>query len=127
MTMGMLMCADPLSPRRVDPHFEREWRAVRELDGQVALIDHDALTAGRIGEAVSRVPKGFGTAWYRGWIIGAARYGCRWSRARRPRPGTAGPAHGGWRVIEVGDGQVSDWPATAGPSVLAEALLTAGP
>jgi hypothetical protein len=30
-------------------------------------------------------------------------------------------------VIEVGDGQVSDWPAAAGPSVLAEALLTAGP
>ncbi|NRQ38257.1 ATP-grasp domain-containing protein [Nonomuraea sp. NN258] len=74
MTMGLLMCADPLRPGRVDPHFAAEAAALRELGGAPALIDHDALLAGRVAEAVSRVPEGFGPAWYRGWMVGVERY-----------------------------------------------------
>src|SRR5687768_6954193 len=68
MTVGFLLCSDPLRPRRADPHFEREARAVREADAPLALVDHDALAAGRAGEAVARVPAGFGPVWYRGWM-----------------------------------------------------------
>jgi ATP-grasp domain, R2K clade family 3 len=74
MTVGFLFCADPLRPRRVDPHFEAQAQAVRDLDGQLALIDHDAVVAGRIAEAVARVPSGFGPAWYRGWMLRAEQY-----------------------------------------------------
>ncbi|WP_283134447.1 ATP-grasp domain-containing protein [Rhizohabitans arisaemae] len=74
MTVGVLFCADPLRPRRVDGHFADQAQAVRDLDGAVALIDHDALTAGRAEEAVARVPAGFGPAWYRGWMVGVERY-----------------------------------------------------
>lgn len=74
MTVGFLFCADPLSPRRVDPHFGTQAQAVRERSGRLALIDHDELTAGRVGEAVARVPKGFGPVWYRGWMVTARQY-----------------------------------------------------
>ncbi|MFI6509153.1 ATP-grasp domain-containing protein [Streptosporangium sp. NPDC050855] len=74
MTVGLLFCADPLRPRRADPHFEPEARAVRASEGRSALIDHDALVAGRAGEAVARVPPGFGPAWYRGWMLRSERY-----------------------------------------------------
>ncbi|MBG0817854.1 ATP-grasp domain-containing protein [Planomonospora sp. ID82291] len=74
MTVGFLLCSDPLRPRRADPHFEREARAVREAGAPLALVDHDALVAGRVGEAVARVPAGFGPAWYRGWMLRAERY-----------------------------------------------------
>ncbi|GAA3137637.1 ATP-grasp domain-containing protein [Planomonospora alba] len=72
--MGFLFCADPLRPRRVDPHFGPEALAVRDGDGRVALVDHDALTAGRTGEAVARVPDGFGPVWYRGWMLRSGQY-----------------------------------------------------
>jgi ATP-grasp domain, R2K clade family 3 len=56
-------CADPLDPRRRDPHFAGEARGVR------ALIDHDLLLAGDAAGAVARVPRGGGPAWYRGWMV----------------------------------------------------------
>ncbi|WP_196443421.1 ATP-grasp domain-containing protein [Planomonospora sp. ID67723] len=74
MTVGFLFCADPLLTRRVDPHFEPEALAVRDRGGRLALIDHDALVAGRAGEAVARVPDGFGPVWYRGWMLRSAQY-----------------------------------------------------
>ncbi|GII04375.1 ATP-grasp domain-containing protein [Planobispora takensis] len=74
MTVGVLFCSDPLRPRRADPHFAAQASAVRDRDGRVALVDHDALEAGRAGEAVARVPDGFGPAWYRGWMLRAERY-----------------------------------------------------
>lgn len=72
--MTILMCADPLNPRRVDGHFAREAEAVRALGGSVALIDHDALQRGDAVEAVRRVPRGLGPAWYRGWMITCGEY-----------------------------------------------------
>ncbi|WP_370027914.1 ATP-grasp domain-containing protein [Planotetraspora sp. GP83] len=74
MTVGFLFCADPLRPRRGDPHFGAQTRAVRDLGGRLALIDHDAIVAGRIDEAVAGVPLGFGPAWYRGWMLRAEQY-----------------------------------------------------
>ncbi|MEU0569332.1 ATP-grasp domain-containing protein [Nonomuraea sp. NPDC005983] len=74
MTVGFLFCADPLRPRGVDPHFAAQAQAVRDLGGTVALIDHDALTAGRVEEAVARVPAGFGPVWYRGWMLRTEQY-----------------------------------------------------
>ncbi len=74
MPVTILMCADPLNPRRVDQHFAREAEAVRALGGSIALIDHDALERGETDAAVARVPRGLGTAWYRGWVISPVRY-----------------------------------------------------
>ncbi|WP_203989765.1 ATP-grasp domain-containing protein [Sphaerisporangium rufum] len=74
MPTGFLFCADPLRPRRVDPHFEAQAQAVRDLDGRLALIDHDAVQADRIAEAVARVPRGFGPVWYRGWMLRTEQY-----------------------------------------------------
>jgi hypothetical protein len=71
----LLSCADPLRPTTTDPHFAAETRAARSLGAETALIDHDALLAGDARAAVRRVPRGFGAAWYRGWMIPAARYG----------------------------------------------------
>ncbi|MFD8088088.1 ATP-grasp domain-containing protein [Kitasatospora sp. NPDC059722] len=66
--------ADPLNPRRPDPHFAWEARLVRELGGEHHLVDHDALLAGRAEEAVRRVPEGGGPLWYRGWMIPSRDY-----------------------------------------------------
>ncbi|MEW9529564.1 ATP-grasp domain-containing protein [Microbispora sp. NPDC049125] len=74
MAVGFLFCADPLQPRRADPHFAAQALAVRDRDGLRALIDHDALTAGRAEEAVARVPDGFGAVWYRGWMVTSGQY-----------------------------------------------------
>lgn len=74
MTAAFLYCSDPLNPRRIDPHFASEAQVVRELGGTVALIDHDSLLAGQMSAAVARVPVGFGSAWYRGWMIPTAVY-----------------------------------------------------
>jgi hypothetical protein len=47
---------------------------VRDLGGTVALVDHDALTAGDMNTAIRRVPRGLGHAWYRGWMITSSGY-----------------------------------------------------
>ncbi|KXK62753.1 hypothetical protein AWW66_06835 [Micromonospora rosaria] len=41
------MPADPLRPRRPDPHFAAEAAAAHAAGLDVALVDHDALAAGR--------------------------------------------------------------------------------
>lgn len=74
MTAAVLTCSDPLAPRRPDPRFAAEAKAIEALGGQVALIDHDALLAGDTRAAVTRVPRGLGPAWYRGWMIPSDRY-----------------------------------------------------
>ncbi|EMF01679.1 ATP-grasp domain-containing protein [Streptomyces mobaraensis NBRC 13819 = DSM 40847] len=74
MTPLLLVCRDPLSPRRTDPHFAAEARAAGERGLRVARIDHDALLAGDAAGAVAGVPRDAGAAWYRGWMIPAGRY-----------------------------------------------------
>ncbi|WP_412542633.1 ATP-grasp domain-containing protein [Longispora sp. K20-0274] len=69
-----LYCADPLHPRRVDPHFAAEAATVRDLGGTVALLDHDALLAGDPATATGRVPRDRGPLWYRGWMIPTPHY-----------------------------------------------------
>ncbi|GIG67993.1 ATP-grasp domain-containing protein [Phytomonospora endophytica] len=72
---AVLFCADPLGPPgRVDEHFKADATAVREAGATVAVIDHDALTAGDAARAVRRVPAGLGPAWYRGWMVTGAQY-----------------------------------------------------
>ncbi|MER5951870.1 ATP-grasp domain-containing protein [Streptomyces sp. NPDC001904] len=74
MPTPLLLCADPLRPTRCDPHFAAQAAVARTLGAGVALVDHDALLAGRAGEAVRRVPQGLGPLWYRGWMMTAEVY-----------------------------------------------------
>jgi hypothetical protein len=74
MTLTVLFCADPLNPKRADPHFAREAATVTAGGGTVAILDHDALQRGDVAEAVRRVPKDLGSAWYRGWMTAGAQY-----------------------------------------------------
>ncbi|WP_371497142.1 ATP-grasp domain-containing protein [Kitasatospora sp. NBC_00374] len=71
---SILFPADPLAPRRPDPHYVQEARQVRELGGESVLVDHDALLAGDAERAVGRVPVGQGPLWYRGWMMPVAAY-----------------------------------------------------
>ena len=101
MSTGVLYCGDPLNPRRVDGHFAAEAREVRERGGAVALVDHDALVRGEVDRAVERVPRGFGLAWYRGWMIPDDVYGA-FAQALERR--------GAGLVVGV-DGEGTAWPA----------------
>ncbi|WP_329009436.1 ATP-grasp domain-containing protein [Micromonospora rifamycinica] len=72
--MLLIVPADPLRPRRPDPHFAPEARAAREVGHPVAVVDHDALAAGRdLARAVAAVPAA-DDAVYRGWMLSADRY-----------------------------------------------------
>jgi hypothetical protein len=73
-TPALLLCHDPLRPSRCDPHYAAEAKAARGAGAAVALIDHDALVAGRAAEAVRRVPRGLGPVRYRGWMMPVAAY-----------------------------------------------------
>ncbi len=93
MTSSLLLCGDPLRPGRCDPYVAPEAAAAREAGATVALLDHDALLAGRVAEAVRRVPHGLGTVWYRGWMIPAAAYaGLGRALAERGATLATGPA-----------------------------------
>ncbi|TDU05551.1 hypothetical protein EDD99_4070 [Streptomyces sp. 846.5] len=74
MTISLLLCNDPLRPARCDPYFAPQAAAARQAGAEVALLDHDALLLGRMDEAVRRIPRGLGAAWYRGWMIPTAAY-----------------------------------------------------
>lgn len=74
---AILFPADPLNPRRPDPHFAWEARLLRDLSGVHHLVDHDALLTGDAADAkdaVRRVPESSGPLWYRGWMLPSARY-----------------------------------------------------
>jgi hypothetical protein len=71
--MLVLLPADPVSPRRVDPHWAPEEAAARAAGHAVARLDHDALEAGRAEEAVRQVPADASVV-YRGWMVTAAQY-----------------------------------------------------
>lgn len=74
MGTGCLFCSDPLRATRPDPVFAAEVACARRAGGEVALLDHDALLAGDTEAALTRVPRGTGPYWYRGWMIPAPRY-----------------------------------------------------
>lgn len=72
--MLLIVPADPMRPRRPDPHFAPEAQAARGAGHPVAVVDHDALAAGRDpGRAVAAVPAA-DDAVYRGWMLSAAGY-----------------------------------------------------
>ncbi|WP_236718118.1 ATP-grasp domain-containing protein [Actinoplanes sp. TFC3] len=76
----LLVPGDPLLPRRPDPHFAEEAAAATAF----AVIDHDALAAGRdAAAAVARVSTGNDAvarviagndAVYRGWMLRSEHY-----------------------------------------------------
>lgn len=117
MPVTVLMCADPLSPRRVDGHFTREAEAVRALGGSIALIDHEALQRGDATLAVHRVPRDLGTVWYRGWMATAVQYTALASALGAKRVTLAVPPDGyqkahelpGWYDTFAGVTPVSVW------------------
>lgn len=133
----VLMCADPLNPRRVDPHFAREAAAVRALGGAVARIDHDALRAGDAEGAVRFVPAGSARCRYRGWMVTPGEYAVL-DRALRGRgvrlltsPGRFRAAHElpGWYAAFTPVTAVSVWlpcAADAPPAARELSELAAG-
>ncbi|MEY9968178.1 hypothetical protein ABIA33_006258 [Streptacidiphilus sp. MAP12-16] len=74
VTASLLLCNDPLRPARCDPYFAAQAVVARQAGAAVALLDHDALLAGRTDEAVRRVPRDLEPLWYRGWMIPTAAY-----------------------------------------------------
>ncbi|MFI6446244.1 ATP-grasp domain-containing protein [Kitasatospora sp. NPDC050543] len=130
---AILFPSDPLNARRPDPHFAWEARLLRELGGDHALVDHDALLAGDMGEAVRRVPEGRGPLWYRGWMIPSAAYSA-FAEALARRGGTlltspAGYASAhelpGWYPVFEGATPPSVWLPGA-PADRAELAAAAG-
>ncbi|MBO1419320.1 ATP-grasp domain-containing protein [Streptomyces sp. FH025] len=136
---SIIFPADPLNPRRPDPHFAWEARLLRELGGEHHLVDHDALLAGLPDEAVRRVPPGSGPLWYRGWMLPSARY-AEFAAALTARGGnllTSAPGYAaahelpGWYGVFEGATPPSVWiPSTGGaapgPRELAEAAARLG-
>jgi hypothetical protein len=115
--LRVLFCADALTPTHVDGHFADQAATIRDLGGQVALIDHDALIAGHADAAVRRVPRDSGPWWYRGWMIPSTRYseldqalGQRGTALRVP-PDRYRAAHElpGWYGIFASVTPESDW------------------
>jgi hypothetical protein len=101
MPVTILMCADPLNPRRVDEHFTREAEAVRALGGSIALIDHDALQRGEAALAVHRIPRDLGTVWYRGWVATTEEYAALTSALGARRVTMAVPPDGYQKAHEL--------------------------
>ncbi|MER7750994.1 ATP-grasp domain-containing protein [Kitasatospora sp. NPDC097643] len=137
---AILFPADPLNPRRPDPHFAWEARLLRELGGEHHLVDHDALLAGHAEEAVRRVPRDGGPLWYRGWMLPSARYAA-FAAALTARgcglltsPAGYATAHElpGWYDVFDGATPASVWipstgvPAPPGPTELAAAVARLG-
>ncbi|WP_316529156.1 ATP-grasp domain-containing protein [Kitasatospora brasiliensis] len=136
---AIIFPADPLNPRRPDPHFAWEARMLRELGGGHHLVDHDALLAGRAEEAVRRVPRDSGPLWYRGWMLPSARY-ADFAAALTARGGnllTSAPGYAaahelpGWYGVFEGATPASAWipsdgPVAPGPQELAQAASRLG-
>jgi len=129
--LTVLFCADPVNPRRTDEHFARESMAVRDAGGTVALIDHDALVRGDAAEAVRRVQRDLGPAWYRGWMVTSGQYAelAKGLKERGvslvTRPGDYARAHElpGWHETFEGLTPSSVWlPVTPGRVPSAETL-----
>ncbi|MFE6055146.1 ATP-grasp domain-containing protein [Kitasatospora sp. NPDC056446] len=136
---AIIFPADPLNPRRPDPHFAWEARLLRESGGEHHLVDHDALLAGRAREAVRQVPRDSGPLWYRGWMLPSARY-AGFAAALTARGGnllTSAPGYAaahelpGWYGVFEGATPASAWipsdgPVPPGPEAIAAAAARIG-
>jgi hypothetical protein len=69
--MRLVLCCDPTDPRHVEPAFEREWRAARQLGLEIDLVDHDALVRGH-SPSWRTIPDE--SAVYRGWMMTPVQY-----------------------------------------------------
>jgi hypothetical protein len=72
----LLCCADPLSPRKIDPAFELDAEAARDAGLTCITLDHDHLDK-RVNPAAamrSMRAKEAGVAVYRGWMMRAEAY-----------------------------------------------------
>ncbi|MFG1991439.1 ATP-grasp domain-containing protein [Actinoplanes sp. NPDC048988] len=65
----LLVPRDVVNPRRVDEHFAEEAAAARAAGHTVAMVDHDAVAAGRAVRVDGDEP-----VVYRGWMLGSAAY-----------------------------------------------------
>lgn len=74
VAVSFLFPSDVLAPTKVDGHFRGEADAVRRLGFEIALVDHDALVAGDIGEAIRRVREPTSPLLYRGWMVQPKAY-----------------------------------------------------
>jgi hypothetical protein len=72
----VIFCADPLSPRSVDPAFGAELQAARAVGFATAHLDHDELDHHVDADAALRKTRfdGEGKAVYRGWMLSEAAY-----------------------------------------------------
>ncbi|MFJ8475304.1 ATP-grasp domain-containing protein [Kitasatospora sp. NPDC094011] len=123
---SMLFPADPLNPRRPDPHFAWEARLLRELGGEHHLVDHDALLGGRAEEAVQRVPQGGGPLWYRGWMLPSTRY-AEFAAALTARGGNLLTSPPGYAAAHELPGWYGVFEGATPPSVWIPAKGTAAP
>ncbi|MER7669256.1 ATP-grasp domain-containing protein [Kitasatospora sp. NPDC096128] len=123
---SILFPADPLNPRRPDPHFAWEARLLRELGGEHHLVDHDALLAGHAEEAVRRVPRDAGPLWYRGWMLPSARY-AEFAAALTARGGNLLTSAPGYAAAHELPGWYGVFEGATPPSVWIPADGTAAP
>lgn len=71
---ALLFPRDVINPKLVDEHFRPEATAARDLGHDVALIDHDALVKGDLGEALRGLRDEGAPLIYRGWMVQPNRY-----------------------------------------------------
>ena len=73
----VIFCCSPGKPDRLDEDWSREAEAARNAGFATALIDHDAVVAGKLTRAVARIPQAdrTATAIYRGWMLTVEQYG----------------------------------------------------
>ncbi|MFH8382902.1 ATP-grasp domain-containing protein [Kitasatospora sp. NPDC018058] len=123
---SIIFPADPLNPRRPDPHFTWEARTLRELGGEHHLVDHDALLAGHAEEAVRRVPRDSGPLWYRGWMLPSARY-AEFAAALTARGGNLLTSAPGYAAAHELPGWYGAFEGATPPSVWIPSTGTAAP
>ena len=106
--MLLLVPRDPLAPRRADEHFAPQAAAARELGVPVALVDHDGLTRDG-GDADAAVLRNSTTSLEHPGAVAAL--GLPFGTVDLVRG-----ADGVRRVVELGDGRVSDRPVSTPPA-----------
>jgi hypothetical protein len=76
MLDALLMCSDPLEPRKPDSAFAADAEAGRQAGLGILLVDHDAVERDDPRNALRRVQKVDGRvkAAYRGWMLRPGEY-----------------------------------------------------